>query len=371
MVCKVCKSHLGLLLQLHANLPEQFQNHERRLFVLGCRRKTCQRKNGCIRAFRNVKYLPIQRLDDTVTSYHNINSSCKHRGQLGDAVFGIQSTLEPPHNSNPFAVNPKPLRAEPSAYSNQTKPNPALKYETQFVTEKSEIPQILLSSSSRNNIFQPSLRNLDHDTSLPDRIDVVQQESALPKPFPRYYLEADFESLDNTAVSSTSLNLMDLELSLPSSGTQPLAIDDAETFESTLDKVFQRFADRLAQNPLQVLRYEFGGIPILYSDKDDVGRRLTGGTSALQDGDKADFDPLRARQTPDIPLCENCGSKRKFEMQLTPYAISLLEADETGLDGMEWGTIIVGVCESDCIGQTNNDTVGYTEEWVGVQWEET
>jgi len=38
---------------------------------------------------------------------------------------------------------------------------------------------------------------------------------------------------------------------------------------------------------------------------------------------------------------------------------------------MEWGTIIVGVCEKDCVPrQTGNGEAGYLEEWAGVQWEE-
>lgn len=34
-----------------------------------------------------------------------------------------------------------------------------------------------------------------------------------------------------------------------------------------------------------------------------------------------------------------------------------------GLDGMEWGTVVVFGCKSDCI--------GFGEEWVGVEWETT
>jgi pre-rRNA-processing protein TSR4 len=38
---------------------------------------------------------------------------------------------------------------------------------------------------------------------------------------------------------------------------------------------------------------------------------------------------------------------------------------------MEWGTIIVGVCERDCQQKrVEHGGVGYVEEWAGVQWEE-
>ena len=69
--------------------------------------------------------------------------------------------------------------------------------------------------------------------------------------------------------------------------------------------------------------------------------------------------------------CEACGAARVFEVQMTPNAIAEMERDETGFDGMAWGTIIVGVCEKDCGGGGEEDErAGYREEWVGVQWEE-
>jgi pre-rRNA-processing protein TSR4 len=48
-----------------------------------------------------------------------------------------------------------------------------------------------------------------------------------------------------------------------------------------------------------------------------------------------------------------------------------LECEEDGLDGMDWGTVIVGVCERDCQERgVEAREAGYLEEWVGVQWEE-
>jgi pre-rRNA-processing protein TSR4 len=56
---------------------------------------------------------------------------------------------------------------------------------------------------------------------------------------------------------------------------------------------------------------------------------------------------------------------------LTPHAITELEAHEMSIDGMEWGTIILGVCSKDCKpADVPEGEVGYVEEWVGVQWEE-
>jgi pre-rRNA-processing protein TSR4 len=54
-----------------------------------------------------------------------------------------------------------------------------------------------------------------------------------------------------------------------------------------------------------------------------------------------------------------------------PEAIQELEVEEDGLDGMDWGTVIVGVCERDCQEKgVEVGEAGYVEEWTGVQWEE-
>lgn len=92
-----------------------------------------------------------------------------------------------------------------------------------------------------------------------------------------------------------------------------------------------------------------------------------------------------------MPRCGNCNAPRVFELQLTPQAIAELEAEEEmSLEGMDWGSVILGVCSRDCVppggvegeaagekgkGEGNgngngNGKVGYVEEWIGVQWEE-
>ena len=369
MVCNVCENYLSLLLQLHANLPERFPDHERRLFVFGCRKKTCQRKSGCIRAFRSVKRLPARRPNQSAASHHDTTPSNPCASRLGDAIFGSMSPLERTRNANPFTISPKSFEAETSIYPGFILPVTENNHNAQLMPNKVEVPQISLDCSSPEDTLRQPSRKLDHNISLPNPVGVAQHETAPLQSFPLYHLEADFETLDNSSINSTSFDVRDLETSLPSSNDLPVSTDDSETFESTLDKVFQRFADRLAQNPLQVLRYEFSGVPMLYSIKDDIGKRLTGALARQNDW-KANHNPTRTGYNLNVPACINCGSHRVFELQLTPHAISLLEVNEAGLDGMEWGTIIVGVCESDCVKQNSNEFVGYAEEWVGVQWEE-
>ena len=137
--------------------------------------------------------------------------------------------------------------------------------------------------------------------------------------------------------------------------------EDRDVFESSMDAAFQKFADRLAQNPEQAIRYEFGGQPLLYSRADAVGLLLLGGKDGISGGGGGGG----------MPRCGNCGARRLFEVQLCPHAIAELEADELSLEGMDWGTVIVGVCERDCQPRGLAErAAGYLEEWAGVQWEE-
>ena len=77
---------------------------------------------------------------------------------------------------------------------------------------------------------------------------------------------------------------------------------------------------------------------------------------------KAQATPLQG-----IPQCDSCGAKRVFELQLVPGLINALEESVDLEEGMEWGTVILGVCAEDC---AEVGSVVFREEWLGVQWEE-
>jgi pre-rRNA-processing protein TSR4 len=190
------------------------------------------------------------------------------------------------------------------------------------------------------------------------------QDSDLPPPYPLYYLvDADYETLDKVSYDAPiPRQTMDIDDEGDSSSQK----EDKDAYESTIDKTFQKFADRLAQNPEQVIRYEFKGQPLLYSKSDAVGKLL-----APSNAQNAKVAVGQGAGGGRMPRCENCGAGRVFEVQLTPHAITELEAEDFSLEGMEWGTIIVGVCEKDCAPRgTELGKVGYVEEWAGVQWEE-
>lgn len=169
-----------------------------------------------------------------------------------------------------------------------------------------------------------------------------------PPSFPPSYLDADYETLTKPSLPAVNIPISTEEYEDEAPGGSSGKVEEVE---GELDKDFQKFADRAAENPEQVLRY-YGSPaccpPLLYSKKDPVGK-------AIQKG---------------LPRCPECSGKREVEVQLMPFAISVLEGEEIGFEGMEWGTILVGTCRcTEPRGGVDANGVWYGEEWVGVQWE--
>ena len=350
---------MALLLQLNGDLPEKFPGHERKLYIFSCRRKACRKKEGIIRAIRGI------RLPKTFTGKKETNGNETPVVQepkkeslpsdIGSSLFN--STLSGNSNQNPFSMSTDPH----SQIANPFAPQPRNNIASPFTLAAAKPPQpptndfLATSFAEKARISSPPPQPLVKNPWPP--------ESDLPKPYPSYHLDADYETLDSTPPTS-SKTAMDIDTDGRRSKD-----DEKDAFESTIDKTFQRFADKLAQNPEQVLRYEFGGAPLLYSKSDSAGRlfvpKQSTSTKSKVNTIAHEFGSNR------MPRCLNCSSPRVFELQLVPQAIAELEVDEEGLEGMDWGTIILGVCEKDCGEKSVTDgDVGWVEEWAGVQWEE-
>lgn len=259
-------------------------------------------------------------------------------------------------SSNPFSSSTNSALNNPFAAAGLPTTELAAKAPQAPSSPTSDLPKTFASALSLNSSPSKSF-----GPQIPP--EPWPEESLLPPAYPLYYLvDADYEILEKEEQVAIPTPTMDLdELAGGGGGGK----EDKEVYESTIDKTFQRFADRLAQNPEQVIRYEFRGQPLLYSKHDAVGKLL--GASSERGNEKVVTSNGSGGK---IPRCGNCGAGRVFEVQLTPHAIMELERDEEGLDGMEWGTIVMGVCERDCQARGVEVGVGYLEEWVGVQWEE-
>ncbi|KAF6809436.1 PCD protein 2 C-terminal domain-containing protein [Colletotrichum sojae] len=357
--CKVCNDIMVQLLQLNGELPEKFPGHERRIYVFACRRPTCRRKQGSIRALRGVrisKDTPVvgakkQQQSAPKVEEKKEEESKKDGPGLGNALFGSNSlggAATPfASSANPFSTGSSSASpfstAAPSAnpFSKPAEKPAEPKHDVDAAAEA--LPKTFAETLSLNNPQTPS--------GPPPPPEPWPAAEALPKPYPISYLaDAEFETLDPEPMPVPQNARMEVDADGP--GGAGGSVDTKDVFESSMDAVFQKFADRMAQNPEQAIRYEFGGAPLLYSKADAVGKAL-GAPGAR------------------MPRCGNCGAGRTFEVQMTPHAITELEAEELSLEGMDWGTIIVGVCEADCQQRgVEAGGEGYVEEWCGVQWEE-
>lgn len=296
----------------------------------------------------------------------------KVQAPLGESLFGVKPSAASgsPANpfANPFAARPAGVATNPfSAPGAGTNPFAAQPSASQPAPEEKKdddasitLPETFASKARLSSPLATSQPPRPHEPWPAD--------SAFPPAYSYFYLDAEYETLDAPSAPQIPANArMDVDGESSGGGGGK---EDKEVFESSLDKTFQKFADRVGQNAEQVLRYEFRGKPLLYSDGDAVGR-LLGAHSEHGVAANVKVTTAGGRGGSGMPRCGNCGAERVFEVQLTPHAITELEAEEMSIDGMEWGTIVLGVCSKDCRpGDVGEGEVGYVEEWVGVQWEE-
>ncbi|KEF62576.1 uncharacterized protein A1O9_00549 [Exophiala aquamarina CBS 119918] len=343
--CKVCNGYMSLLLQLNADLLQFFPHDERRLHLLCCRKKTCSKKFGSIRAFREVKKREVR---DRKEKKPKEPQKEKPQQDLGTALFGGTSPLPTSNAANPFSLagaGTQPGPANP--FASVGSPSTLAAKPPQRPIDEPQPP--VESFTSKLKIGMESQPEGTKDST----IERWPESSAFPPPFTSYYLDAYPEELEKEDTTNANAEASNVQYDTEDGGGGTL---EKDTFESSLDKTFQKFSDRVAQNPEQVLRYEFKGEPLLYSGTDNVASRFVvpHGKSGAVRG---------------MPRCEKCGSQRAFELQLVPGLIYQLEKDEAMdlEEGMEWGTIILGTCVNNC-GEAGK--VSFREEWVGVQWEE-
>lgn len=300
----------------------------------------------------------------------------KPQARIGESLFGVQNGPGASASANPFS-NPfssKPGAGAANPFSSQSgSANPfgapasapavqAIASEKNKDEASTTLPETF-ASKARISSPPPA------EQQPPRPHEPWPADSAFPTPFPHYHLDAEYETLDIPSAPTIPANVR-MEVDGESSGSTGGGKEDKEVFESSMDRTFQKFADRVGENAEQVLRYEFKGKPLLYSDSDAIGKALAA-HSENGPSSNAKVTTTGSKGGSGFPRCQTCGADRVFEVQLTPHAITELEAEEMTLDGMEWGTIIMAVCSKDC---KPNDVpegeLGYVEEWVGVQWEE-
>ena len=300
----------------------------------------------------------------------------KPQPKIGESLFGVKNSANPAAPVNPFSnpfssntngtapANPFASSASANPFAAPSAPTPTPAIQVTSEDKKDEaIITLPETFAQKARISTPTPTT----PQAPRPHEPWPAESAFPTPFPYYSLDAEYEALSTEAPQvPQNVRMMDID---SEGGASSGGKEDKEIYESAHDATFQKFADRVGENPEQILRYEFKGKPLLYSDADAVGKALA---SHSENGTSSNAKvQTTGRGGAGMPRCGNCGAERVFEVQLTPHAITELEAEEMSIDGMEWGTIIMGVCSKDCKpSDVEEGEVGYVEEWTGVQWEE-
>ncbi|KAI4234623.1 MAG: hypothetical protein L6R40_006707 [Gallowayella cf. fulva] len=278
--CKTCKSMMALLLQLNGDLPEYFPDHERKIFVFACRDKPCRRKPGAIRAIRGTK-ISSSFTKHTTQQKHPPSQTDTPRFiqppfNLGDSIFRSASNTQSNTNANPFSPSSKTtLSANPFTSTKAADPIP---YGHQKQPHSSLSPQATQQNTPLHETFAQKIRLASPPPSASPR-EPWPSPSLLPQPYPSYHLDADYETLDAPSPKDTSSSFThNIPSQSTSSHKDPPATDEEDDPANWLsgpakaDQTFLRFAARLAQNPEQVLRYEWHGQPLLYAKDDEVAQ---------------------------------------------------------------------------------------------------
>lgn len=359
--CDNCGQYMALLLQAFA--PRDDKPYDRVIYILACKSTLiCSKKKGSIKAIRGVCKDPermaqikaeqdaeVQKLLDEKLKIDN-----KKKLQI-EMTKDLFDATKPSSQANPFSSNPfdssNPFGGNPFA------PTSSSNSQTDEAVElnKSDTPtyaSVLAKAAAKK---KPVKR--------------IPSTSKLPE-YPGFFVFTEQEQLKKITVEpelekyKELIDKMDLEEDQKerrmsnSSATSSSALNPETSKIATMlnDTFFENFSSVVGHNPSQVLRYELGGHPLLYSGKDDVAKVFKNSTMP---------DPSY-----------NPSSHRQFELQLMPKAIMDLELYLSKLvkdilGGMSWGTIIVGTDVDDGVSSLDENHVGYVVEYCGVQWEES
>ncbi|RDW86776.1 small subunit rRNA maturation protein TSR4 [Aspergillus mulundensis] len=362
--CKVCNNPMLLLLELDGELYEHFPDADRRLYIFSCPRKVCNRKPGSIRALRATRqhksHQPPQKIEKQEPEKKEVEQFQTPKPDLGASLFGSSTLI------NSVSANANPFSSKPAFGSTQSANPFAAPVASPAPASTKSTPNTLAESfADKVRVSSPPPSTQSAEPTGP--LTPWPSQSEFPEPYTNFYIDAEGETLSRPPTPKIPDNVT-IDTSEDAEGGSGGA-DAKDDLESDIDKAFLKFSTRLGHNPEQVLRYEFRGAPLLYSYTDAVGKLLHDNTpSAVKISTKSSGASR-------LPRCQSCGSERVFELQLVPHAISVLEEGRPGVGlgkddgGMEWGNIILGVCNRNC-GPKEIGVVGYREEWAGVQWEE-
>jgi len=380
--------------------PFEGSSNDRVLYVWGCARAGCQKKDGSVRAYRSLRYNPkyARKLEQqrarvaarsvvpsmpeahSRTNPFSSTSGPEHAtttGGIGDLVFGATvSTIPGASGPNQLDAEDWPEDGAPDDETVEEDNSDGGSDDEDEVEEDNlanDLSAVSLTKAEPDPAWssQPSYRPLYLSTV---------QEYITPKPPP-----------------SVSKKPIQEAQSSSDTGGAPWGAEPYEVMRK-VDDVFERFVARVQEEPQQVLRYDLSGAPLPFSSRDAVYPRMfpittpAPGTAVTVTGSP----PTRHEYNPStLDLCPRCGSPRVFECQIMPNLINVLQRPDPpsskakkqsseerqaelnallkgGVDGMEWGTVFIFSCLADCCQDSDGSPAKETwaEEIVVAQWDD-
>lgn len=323
-----------MIAQIFAPLEGTY--YDRALYVFACGEAACRRKEGSVRALRSIRRdadleaaEKKREEDEKAAEEKKDEKKKKEIEQMSKNIF----SSEPSESDNAFASANPFEKANPFE---QTDPF-AKRQSTQREQAKEQGMEKPIPTTTKEKKVSGQKTVYP---AYPCYYITVENEYIGPQKADPIADKANPEILDETAE-------LDVEEDSGSSSAQKGLINEIEAASN--DQVFQKFVRVVEHNPDQVVRYDQPLEPLLYSGEGEVAKILKENT---------------------IPKASN-GSCRKVELQVMPHAIMTLEEDYQDIaNGMEWGSIFVATSQEDSIESLDNNGVGYSEEWAGVQWEQ-
>jgi hypothetical protein len=386
-VCGHCKSGLYLLTQLYAPLEE---GADRILYLWGCNRRRCMQHTGswhCIRGnvHRSQKSKvpssePRQQHLDIRINVEDAESTKKPEFEftlastenelknLEDAFGGFSQNVHESKVTAPFSTSE-------SVWNFQFPgPDKALPKEKKNIPNR---PKGQKLSSNSENAEESPLCTAESLGSTLGLLSLSSEEKSSVPQFPPTYLSIEEEYIRSKTIKSAKYAHYAVDGTFEMEG-ESADLDSnttwdpcSEKYESTqikgLSKELTKFLDRCEDNPEQIVRYQFQGLPLDYSSRRILHSETT-------------IDP-RSKMT--IPNCGFCNSPRVFEFQLMPAVLSVLPVESMApkaekldankshpsnwFSGMEFGTVQVFTCSKNCT--LGNEQINYCTEVCVVQLE--
>ena len=406
--CLNCQKPLALLVQLYAPLEDT--EYERVLYIMICRNQKCKRAKGSVRAIRGVKrdlkaeaLAKAERELEEKKKQEEAAAAVASAKDVGLDFFAKASSnsstktntsdnnpFAAAAGSNPFAQSANPF-ATPPPITNTASSTSTLNSSTQ--ESKPSFAEIAQKAAPPPEPVQTQKESLDstpEDDSIPafsesfylyveaEELDPMFNKRTLPAGLnPQDLVNLTIDTSDEPTGSTTTPS-SDIGGSSSSSRIDSVAAEIEASVPGADDPSFQKFVDMVSQNPTQIVRYDRNNGArsfLLYSSRDEVAKTLASNS---------------------IPVNPLTREPRQLETQIMPHAISILEDGEAQdsdddepsqltdnntnnakkniqdaiSNGMEWGTILVATPVVDTLPKLDENGIGYSEEWVGVQYEQ-